>query len=280
MSSKKNAGALDYEIGFGKPPSEHWFKPGQSGNPAGRPPKQPASPPKEGGLTSIEASVLRVMRGTVKVKSGEKARWIASTDALAEQLLAQALGGDMRATRLLLNLNRDAEAREAQILAAEHKQVDPLVFAALAEALLLGSKRNALDSDGTLRAIIRRSKSDPFGMGRIAFSSRRSARLVDEWLTWRGPDIEPLFCPVYQGKPIDRTLGTTSVKDMIKAAVAAAGLNVEEVGHYSGHSLRVGAAQDLLCAGFDTAAIMRAGGWRSVNVLGRYLEFAEHNVWM
>ena len=134
-------------------------------------------------------------------------------------------------------------------------------------------------SDGTLRAVIRRSKSDPFGMGRIAFSSRRSARLVEEWLTWRGPDIEPLFCPIYQGKPIDRTLGTTSVKDMIKAAVAAAGLNPEEVGTYSGHSLRVGAAQDLLCAGFDTAAIMRAGGWKSINVLGRYLEFAEHNVW-
>lgn len=134
-------------------------------------------------------------------------------------------------------------------------------------------------SDRTLRAIIRRSKSDPFGMGRIAFSSRRSARLVDEWLTWRGPGIEPLFCPIYQGKPIDRTLGTTSVKEMIKAAVAAAGLNAEEVRTYSGHSLRVGAAQDLLCAGFDTAAIMRAGGWKSVNVLGRYLEFAEHNVW-
>ncbi len=49
-------------------------------------------------------------------------------------------------------------------------------------------------------------------------------------------------------------------------------------GHVS-HSLRVDAAQDLLCAGFDTAAIMRAGGWKSINVLGRYLEFAEHNVW-
>ena len=122
MSSKKNAGALDYEIGFGKPPSEHWFKPGQSGNPAGRPRKPPASPPKEGGLTSIEASILRVMRGTVKVKSGEKSRWVASTDALAEQLLAQALGGDMRATRLLLNLNRDAEAREAQIAAKMNSQ--------------------------------------------------------------------------------------------------------------------------------------------------------------
>ncbi|MFG6511424.1 hypothetical protein ACGYLL_16685, partial [Sulfitobacter sp. M23905] len=31
--------------------------------------------------------------------------------------------------------------------------------------------------------------------------------------------------------------------------------------------------------GFDTAAIMRAGGWKSVNVLARYLEYAEQNVW-
>lgn len=43
--------------------------------------------------------------------------------------------------------------------------------------------------------------------------------------------------------------------------------------------MRVGAAQDLLKRGFDTAAIMRAGGWKSVNVLARYLEKAEHNVW-
>ena len=28
-----------------------------------------------------------------------------------------------------------------------------------------------------------------------------------------------------------------------------------------GHSLRVGAAQDLLIKGYDLAAIMRAGGW-------------------
>ena len=136
-----------------------------------------------------------------------------------------------------------------------------------------------LRGDGTLRAIIRRSKADPFGMGRIGSSSKRSAELVGKWLAWRGEGIDPLFCGVYQGKPINRPLGTTKVKLIIKEAVAAAGLPPEEVAAFSGHSLRVGAAQDLLCAGFDTAAIMRAGGWKSVNVLGRYLELAEHNVW-
>lgn len=136
-----------------------------------------------------------------------------------------------------------------------------------------------LRGDGTLRAIIRRSKADPFGMGRIGFSSKRSAELVGRWLAWRGEGIDPLFCGIYQGKPINRPLGTTKVKLIIKEAVAAAGLPPEDVAAFSGHSLRVGAAQDLLCAGFDTAAIMRAGGWKSVNVLGRYLELAEHNVW-
>lgn len=117
MSSKKSVRAGNYTVGYAKPPAEHWFKPGQSGNPGGRPPKPLPPPPKEGGLTSTEASILRVMRGTVKVKSGEKSRWIASTDAVAEHLLTQSLGGDMRAMRLLLNMNREAEAREAQIAA-------------------------------------------------------------------------------------------------------------------------------------------------------------------
>jgi integrase len=136
----------------------------------------------------------------------------------------------------------------------------------------------AFRCDGTLRVIIRRGKTDPFGMGRIGFTSRRSAQLVGEWLAWRGDHIAPLFCGIYRGKAIDRSLEITKVKLIVKEAVAAAGLPPEKIEAFSSHSLRVGAAQELLRAGFDTAAIMRAGGWRSTNVLARYLEFAEHNV--
>ena len=134
-------------------------------------------------------------------------------------------------------------------------------------------------SDGTLRVIIRRGKTDPFGMGRIGFTSRRTAQLVGEWLAWRGDDIAPLFCGIYRGMAINRSLETTKVKLIVKEAIAAAGLPSADVAAFSSHSLRVGAAQELLRAGFDTAAIMRAGGWKSTNVLARYLEFAEHNVW-
>ena len=130
-----------------------------------------------------------------------------------------------------------------------------------------------------MRVMIRRSKSDPFGQGRIAFTSRKTAEAVQDWLAWRGPEISSLFCPIYHGRAVDRDLSTSTVKQLIKKSAAAAGLDQEEINAFSGHSLRVGAAQDLLCAGYDAAAIMRAGGWKSVNILGRYLEVAEHNVW-
>ena len=162
--------------------------------------------------------------------------------------------------RAMISLGYDLLTRRSELVAL---RTDDLLF------------RN----DASLRVIIRRSKADPYGMGRIAFSSIRTAQLVRDWLAWRGAGIDPLFCGIYQGKPINRPLGTTKVKLIIKEAAAAAGASPEDVAAFSGHSLRVGAAQDLLCAGFDTAAIMRAGGWKSVNVLGRYLEFAEHNVW-
>lgn len=131
-----------------------------------------------------------------------------------------------------------------------------------------------------MRVLIRRSKADPFGQGRIAFTSRKTAALVQDWLEWRGAAITHLFCPIYHGKALQRSLSTSTIKSVIKAAAKENGLNAEEINAFSGHSLRVGAAQDLLCAGYDAAAIMRAGGWKSLNILSRYLEVAEHNVWV
>lgn len=130
-----------------------------------------------------------------------------------------------------------------------------------------------------MRTIIRRDKTNLFGMGRLGSTSLRSAQLVRDWLTWRGDDIGPLFCGIYRGEAINRSLETTKVKLMVKEAIIAAGLPPEEVAEVSSHSLWVGAAQELLRASFDRSAIiMRAGRWRSTYVLARYLKYAESNV--
>ena len=114
---------------------------------------------------------------------------------------------------------------------------------------------------------------------RVAFTSKSNAAAVEECLTWRGSEFNFPFCPIYRGRAVNWDLSTTTVKRLVKSAAKAAGLDPEEIDAFSGHSLRGGAAQDLLCSGYDAAAIMRAGGWKSVNILGRYLEMAKHNVW-
>lgn len=121
---------------------------------------------------------------------------------------------------------------------------------------------NITEREGhTLRVLIRRSKADPNGNGRIAFTSKRTADLLKESQAYRGPDIEWLFCPIYQGKVIDRCLETRTIRRLIKDAAQRCGLRADQVASFNGHLMRVGTAQDLLTQGFDTAAIMpRAAG--------------------
>ncbi|WIJ23986.1 tyrosine-type recombinase/integrase [Devosia sp. RR2S18] len=47
----------------------------------------------------------------------------------------------------------------------------------------------------------------------------------------------------------------------------------------SGHSLRVGAAQQLTIDGHGVLQIMRAGGWKSMNVVARYIENVDLDLW-
>lgn len=147
------------------------------------------------------------------------------------------------------------------------------------ELIALQSHDITEQANGTYRVLIRRSKADPFGYGRTAYTSSKTAKILNEWLDVRGPHIPWLFCQIYQNKPIDKGLSPTTVSRVIKQSAEMAGIDKEDVKKFSGHSLRVGAAQDLLIKGFETAAIMRAGGWKSINVLARYLEHAEQNVW-
>lgn len=59
------------------------------------------------------------------------------------------------------------------------------------------------------------------------------------------------------------------VSEVFKRRAAAAGLDPAQV---SGHSLRVGAAQDLTAAGFGLPAIQQAGRWKSPSMPARYAE--------
>ena len=127
------------------------------------------------------------------------------------------------------------------------------------------------------RVLIRRSKTDQICRGRWAYLTETTSELVLRWLE-KTANNEFLFGPVYRERVIDRALDPVTVQRSLRRTMSEIGLN--ETHKYTGHALRVGAAQELLKLGRSTSDIMRAGGWRSAASLARYLEAAEQNVWL
>jgi len=127
------------------------------------------------------------------------------------------------------------------------------------------------------RVLIRRSKTDQMAGGRWAHLMEATSELVLRWLE-QSANNEFLFGPVYRERVIDRTLDPVTVQRSLRRAMSEIGLS--EACNYTGHALRVGAAQELLKLGRSSSDIMRAGGWRSITSVANYLEAADQNVWL
>ena len=163
--------------------------------------------------------------------------------------------------KALLSLGYDFLARRSELVAIQNKDLK-------------------FTTDGALTGLIRKSKTDQYGRGRLVFGSDRSAKLVRRWLRLKPKEIAPLFCAINHGCFLDRPICDRNVNDIIKRGVIKVkGCDRPSDLKVSGHSLRVGAAQDLLIKGYDLAAIMRAGGWSDPSTVSRYLRFSQHNIW-
>ena len=122
--------------------------------------------------------------------------------------------------------------------------------------------------------LVPRSKSDPFGDGRIAYLSPPTQKRLIAWLDAADLHSGPLFRGLHTNKVSKLSLDTCSIRRRIKVAAKRAQLEKDVIRGLSGHSMRVGAAQDMMLAGIDTIGIMQAGGWRTFAVLARYVENA------
>jgi len=81
-------------VGYCRPPKTHQFKPGQSGNPRGRPK----------GMPTLQEAIAREAAKLVKVKQGDEIVKIPKLVALARRVFAKALEGDLAAARLVFQL--------------------------------------------------------------------------------------------------------------------------------------------------------------------------------
>ena len=85
---------MDYDIGYGKPPTETRFKAGTSGNPKGRPK----------GSLNLATALNRALKENVIVTEGGRKKKMTKLDVLIKGLINRAVKGDPRAVQQMLSL--------------------------------------------------------------------------------------------------------------------------------------------------------------------------------
>ena len=122
--------------------------------------------------------------------------------------------------------------------------------------------------DATL--LVRRSKTDQEGEGDTVWVGPDSLQLVKTWLRRGGFADGYLFRSVAKGGRVGGPLPTSQVARIFKTMARGAKLPPSAVDGLSGHSTRVGAAQDMIAAGVELPSILQAGRWKSTAMVSRY----------
>jgi hypothetical protein len=115
----------DDKVGYCRPPKHSRFKPGQSGNPRGRPRKN----------RSIEAMIKSELDQTVVLKEGGREIRLSKREALIKQLVNRAISGDLKPMQLVL----------AHL--EKHKEIEPFSATEADDAELLKALGSQLTGD-------------------------------------------------------------------------------------------------------------------------------------
>ena len=126
-------GGRPYKIGYARPPEAYQFKPGQSGNPAGRPSNLERL--RRLGLATVLAETLN-KKTTIHV-AGRKMR-VTKLEAMTKTLADRAAAGDASALMSLLGQpSRTAGVSAAKTAAAAIDRLDAADCALVARIILL-----------------------------------------------------------------------------------------------------------------------------------------------
>jgi hypothetical protein len=98
----------DYEVGYGKPPKHTRFKPGQSGNPKGRPK----------GTRNFKTDVKAMLNAPVRITRNGKPRKVSTQEAGLLCVRERALSGHAKELGLLLDLAKTFNSEELTVTSA------------------------------------------------------------------------------------------------------------------------------------------------------------------
>lgn len=124
------------------------------------------------------------------------------------------------------------------------------------------------EPDGSGRLAVRRSKTDQEGRGATLYVGQPTMRAINVWRAAGSIAEGPLFRRVWgRSNTVGRNaIDPSTARRIIATRAAAAGIE----GRISGHSLRVGSAQDLAGAGAELTELMNAGRWQSPAMPAHY----------
>ena len=201
-----------------------------------------------------DETVRLALRRMHREKGRRQKQALGMTAVIRDALLAAA-GDSLMGLRdrLLVSVAYDTMRRSAELVALEFENITPV-------------------PEGGAVILVTRSKTDQEGEGKLAYISPRTMALIIEWTDRTGIRDGHLLRSVRKNGSEKGSLYSGSVGRIIKKLAASAGLPDETVKGLSGHSGRVGAAQDMAAAGIDIIAIMQADGWKSPDMVGRYVE--------
>ena len=155
--------------------------------------------------------------------------------------------------RAVISLAYDTLRRRSELVALRAEDLDPV-------------------PQGGATILVRRSKTDQEGSGNLAYVSPQTLQYCLDWMGRAHIEDGPILRSVTRRNSIGKSLYPGSVGRIYKRLATVAGMSPETVSNISGHSARVGAAQDMAAAGIDLLAIMQAGGWKSPEIVARYVE--------
>ena len=130
------------------------------------------------------------------------------------------------------------------------------------------------DDQVRMKIRLRKSKTDQELQGRWIHPSERSADAITTWINQAKLDDGYLFRGINNAIDITYELKSSQINRIYKRLAKDAKLAKEVIEQISGHSMRVGAAQDLLKSGASMPMIMNKGRWSKTDTVMRYLEGA------
>ena len=143
----------------------------------------------------------------------------------------------------------------------------------LVSLLVKDVKINIKNDIETSSILLRKSKTDQDSTGKWLHLSQRAHQALVEWMKELPEGQEYLMVGIDRGGRISfNNLASGQVNRIYKRIARDAGLDKLAIEGISGHSMRVGAAQDLLNSGASMPIIMQRGRWSKTDTVMRYLE--------